>query len=218
MTSEPFNPDDERAARQLMSDLADGRGDTATAAFDAWAREPGARQAWHAYHLIGDALRSDDLAVSHARDATFLDALRKRLADEPVVLAPVIAREAVAAPRHAGQRWALPAAAVAGVVVVAGVLVATRASAPPLAAPAMAAASAVVAPKATALAAAVPDAGAKPGAPAVTAGSGEPQWQVVDGKLIRDANLDRYLRAHRGNSVAVPGGAIGRFETVVLER
>jgi hypothetical protein len=42
---------------------------------------------------------------------------------------------------------------------------------------------------------------------------GEPQWRHVDGKVIRDARLDAYLRAHRGT-----GAVAGRFETVVLER
>ena len=36
--------------------------------------------------------------------------------------------------------------------------------------------------------------------------------------LIRDARLYQYLRAHRGGPVALPGGATGRFETVVLEK
>ena len=34
------------------------------------------RSTWHAYHLIGDVLRSDDLARPPARDAAFLAALR----------------------------------------------------------------------------------------------------------------------------------------------
>lgn len=214
--SESLNVDDERSGRQLMSDLADGRGDAAMAAFDAWAREPGARQVWHAYHLIGDALRSDDLVTSESHDLAFLDAFRKRLADEPVVLAPARAREP-AETRLRAQRWALPAAAVAGVVVVAGVLVATRVSAPPLAGPTIA--SAPVMPQPAALAAVSVDGTAKAVTPLeAAAAAGEPQWQVVDGKLIRDAHLDRYLRAHRGSSAALSGGVIGRIETVVLER
>ena len=79
------------------------------------------RQAWHTYHLIGDVLRSSELASAPRRDADFLAGFRERLAAEPVVLAPV------AAPR--ATRWRVPAAAVAsmaGVAVVAGVLVMSR--------------------------------------------------------------------------------------------
>jgi sigma-E factor negative regulatory protein RseA len=52
----------------------------------------------------------------------------------------------------------------------------------------------------------------------VTVETGDLPLQAVDGKLIRDAKLDSYLRAHRGGLSAMPGGAVGRFETVVLER
>ncbi len=83
------------------------------------------RADWQAYHLIGDVLRSPELASPPAHDAAFMAGLRARLAAEPVVLAP--AALAPAAPRPA--RWRLPAAAVAsaaGVAVVAGLLVMAR--------------------------------------------------------------------------------------------
>jgi sigma-E factor negative regulatory protein RseA len=45
---------------------------------------------------------------------------------------------------------------------------------------------------------------------------------VADGKLIRDAHLDRYLAAHKqfgGNSaVSVPGGVLRSAASVVPER
>ena len=49
------------------------------------------RAAWSSYHLIGDALRSDDLAVSPARSSAFLSAFAARLESEPHVLAPAAA-------------------------------------------------------------------------------------------------------------------------------
>ena len=55
---------------------------------------------WHAYHLIGDVLRSDDLASAPGRDAAFLQRLSARLDDEPAVLAP----EPLAAWRPSGAR------------------------------------------------------------------------------------------------------------------
>jgi sigma-E factor negative regulatory protein RseA len=49
------------------------------------------RAAWSSYHLIGDALRSDDLAVSPARSSAFLSGFAARLESEPHVLAPAAA-------------------------------------------------------------------------------------------------------------------------------
>jgi sigma-E factor negative regulatory protein RseA len=158
-------------------------------------------------------MRSEDLVRSPAHDAAFVLALRERLAREPVVLAPAPVIEAPTGGARASRRWAMPVAAAAGVVVVAGVLVATRASTPPEAAAPMAANGAGAA---SVMALAAPASASV--APAVAAAMAEPPPQAVDGKLIRDAQLDRYLRAHRGSALAVPGGAIGRFETVVLER
>jgi sigma-E factor negative regulatory protein RseA len=69
--------------------LADGDPGAADPACRHWRDDADARQAWHIYHLIGDSLRSDDLARADAAgDDRFLAALRLRLAHEPVVLAP----------------------------------------------------------------------------------------------------------------------------------
>src|SRR3954471_6915256 len=83
----PSSPDDNR---RILSALADGDATPAEAAraFQAWRDDPEARASWHAYQLIGDVLRSDDLAADPAEDSAFLVALRARLATEPVVLAP----------------------------------------------------------------------------------------------------------------------------------
>jgi len=196
MTESPHG--ESRSGREAMSAFADGQVDAA-AAVELWASDPQARDAWRTYHLIGDVLRSEDLAASVRGDADFLTRLSGRLADEPPIVAPTApVVVAAAAPR---RRWGAPAAVAAGFVAVAGVLVMTRTIAPsPTAGPVVA-----VAPAASAL-------------PAGAIALGEPQVQVLDGKLIRDARLDGYLRAHRGGSAVMPGGAIGRFETVVLER
>ncbi|WP_267848445.1 sigma-E factor negative regulatory protein [Robbsia betulipollinis] len=52
------------------------------------------RQDWSLYHLVGDALRSDDLATSPAVAHDFAARFSARLASEPSYVAP--------APRHAG--------------------------------------------------------------------------------------------------------------------
>ena len=85
-------PDSDRSEsnRRILSALADGDATDSEAAraFQAWRDDAQARASWHTYQLIGDVLRSDDLAVEPAADEAFLVALRARLADEPVVLAP----------------------------------------------------------------------------------------------------------------------------------
>ena len=72
-----------------------------------WRDDSELRGRWHAYQLIGDVLRSEDLAASGTRDAAFLAALRERLANEPVVLAPEPAAAAAPAMRTAARRGGL---------------------------------------------------------------------------------------------------------------
>ena len=204
------------AARERLSALADGELPGHGAVVQAcgyWRESAEARAAWHAYQLIGDVLRSDDLAGDPAREANLMAALRARLATEPVVLAPQpIANPASVAGAAmarvaggAGRRWSWKAssAVAAGVVVVAGALTLTRIGDVPTGNPA-----------ASSLAQAVL---ARPGpAMASSASTGpaalarEPQIFVADGQLIRDARLDRYLAAHKqfagSTALGVPSG------------
>jgi sigma-E factor negative regulatory protein RseA len=180
--------------RECLSALMDGDAQALSAACAAWRNDADARAQWHAYHLIGDVLRSEELAQSAGADARFLSAMRVRLAAEPVVLAP--AAQPAAAPR---RRWLAPAAAAAGFVVVAGVLVVTRGVLPgDGAAPQIAAAP----------------------APVVRAAAVEPV--LADSALIRDARLDRYLSAHKqyggSSALGLPGGVLQRASTVAPEQ
>lgn len=52
---------------------------------------------WHHYHVIGDVLRSEDLAVG-ADDLDFVLRLQKRLELEPAVQRPVASQETVGTP------------------------------------------------------------------------------------------------------------------------
>ncbi|MDP9043208.1 MAG: sigma-E factor negative regulatory protein [Pseudomonadota bacterium] len=196
--------------RERMSALLDGEldRDAVIAACAHWHQSAESRAVWHAYHLIGDALRSDDLARHPARDASFLHGLRARLAEEPVVLAPVVAAapadpRLVAVPGGASRRraWRSSVAIAAGVVVVAGVLTSPRLgvlSDRPAASQSFAQ-TPTPAPVALAdrspgvIAAALrPETGPASGAaPAV------PESFVANDDLIRDARLDRYLAAHQ---------------------
>lgn len=167
-----------------LSALVDGElgPDAVVRACANWRSDARLRQNWHAYHLIGDVLRSDDLASRPARDTDFLNRLRERLADEPVVLAPSAKPAPVAVPAHGGwgqRHWRAGAAIAAGFVAVAGVLVVLRSPAPqPAPELARAPISAPVVP--------------------VAAESGvEQAAYVTDGRVMRDARLDRYLAAHQ---------------------
>jgi sigma-E factor negative regulatory protein RseA len=72
------------------------------------------RAAWARYHLIGDALRSDDLAVSAATSSAFMSGLAARLENEPHMLAPAaipVARRLLALRRRVVPAFAVAAAA-----------------------------------------------------------------------------------------------------------
>ncbi len=189
------------AAAERLSALTDGELDahgTAAACVE-WRDDESARARWHSYQLIGDVLRSDDLASTAAKDSAFLLKLRARLAEEPVVLAPQPLSSpmstavmpptpatsgtggAIRSKRNWG--WLTPTAVAAGFVAVAGSL--TLAWAPLKIADTPAATLAAVQP-----------------ARAVVVNSAaqeavEPQVLVANGQLVRDARLDRYLAAHK---------------------
>ena len=198
----------DRAARlEQLSALADGElGEAAAAQVCAsWRGDADTRASWHAFHLIGDVLRSEDLAADPARDAGFLATLRVRLEAEPVVLAPrpleySAPRDQPVAQRANGTRsprrsWMAASVVAAGFVAVAGVVVLTRGPA-------------VLVPDATLAQGAAGPKNASASAP-VTA-STDPQVLVANGKLIRDVRLDRYLAAHKQfagtSALGVPSG------------
>jgi sigma-E factor negative regulatory protein RseA len=205
------DPTNRLEQRQALSALVDGEGADADQVFHAWRDGANARADWHTYHLIGELMRSDDVRCDARHDAGFLGRLRERLAAEPVVLAPVPPTPAV---QGGGWRraWLAPMAVAAGFVAVAGVLVVTRMAAPDGAAQdrSVLLASPSAAQAASGLQSAA--AGATPSAPAL---AGLPR---VEGTLIRNAELDRYLAAHQQYSttsaVAVPGGAVRKAAAV----
>ena len=204
MTPSADEPGDPRA--QALSALCDGEADRAEAdrCFEAWRDDPAARARWHSYQWIGDAMRSEDLASPSQHDQDFLMALRARLAEEPVVLAPArlepmampaglsMPQSAAAGARRG--RWATPAAVAAGFVVVAGALVVMRQGAPE---------PNTDAPQLVRLDPAdVRNAPSLSGPVLPASGPG--------GGMLRNPELDRYLDAHRqfsqGPALASPGG------------
>ncbi len=183
--------DSNQAARQWLSALMDG--DAATAQVDAvfalWPGHSQVRERWHAYHLIGDVLRSNELASSAQRDEAFLLALRAKLKHEPVPVAlqPIPVRQRMS--------WQMvSAAAAAGCIAVAGVVLLTRPGG-------------------------LPDAAQFVG-PNLNRDA-QAEVTVANGKLIRDAQLDRYLAAHRrvsnGVSVVVPGAIVRSVDNIAID-
>jgi sigma-E factor negative regulatory protein RseA len=180
------------SAAERLSAFADGELDAqgASAACADWRSDESARSRWHAYQLIGDVMRSDDLASTATKDSAFLLALRARLADEPVVLAPqplpaplpVAAGSASVVSSKRTWGWLAPAAVAAGFVAVAGSLTVMWAPLKNNDSSAM-------------LAAAEPARALAASAPVVE--MTEPQVLVVNGQVIRDPRLDRYLAAHK---------------------
>ena len=191
------------AAREQLSALVDGELEahevTQTCAH--WRQSEVSRGSWHAYQMIGDVLRSDDLASDPARDADFLRALRQRLAAEPVPTAPAAwdASEEDSTPlealsvqtRHFGlgwrRAWLASSAVAAGFVVVgAGVLMLARFSNQTAD---RAQGDLMVQGLPTGASISAMPSGAMPGSDALTA--------VAGNELLRDARLDRYLAAHK---------------------
>lgn len=130
---------DSQAAREALSALADGQAQSpdVARACAAWRDDAQARTAWQAYNLIGDVMRSEDLAQG-SDGAAFLSKFRDRLAQEPVVLAPAssqpVARPVVGQPQAVvalkRRAWAGPMAVAAGFVMVVGALVSMQMGAP----------------------------------------------------------------------------------------
>ncbi len=192
------SPVDVNDPRWLVSAMADGEAGAAELGrvCVGWAgAEVQTRQSWHAYHLIGDVLRSSDLACAPGHDRAFLERLSLRLDSEPTMPASALLR---AVPKRRPS-WALPAALAAGVMAVATVLVvAMNPSGGGSSAPALAAAG-------------LPPATVALSDSAVSANPGTSVAEAVPagGRLVRDVQLDRYLRAHRDYATALPGSLPG---------
>jgi sigma-E factor negative regulatory protein RseA len=153
-----------------------------------------ARADWHAYHLIGDVMRSSELATSPVRDDDFLATFRERLAAEPVVLAPAAARRSTRWTAPWVGPWRAPAAALAsaaGVAVVAGVLVMSRSGGEG------------------------PGASALPFAAAPTSPGATPML-VRDG-VIRDARIEEFMRLHQGSAggLSLPRADVRQVDVIV---
>ena len=177
---------------ERLSALADGEldpGDVEAACGD-WRADGELRRTWHAWHAIGDVLRSDDLACDAEADRTFCAAVSARLASEAVVLAPTPLASTPARAAWPRSRWAVGSAMAAGVVLVAGTFALVGPGSGPSTTPERVAlvdgnaASSAGSDLARAM-------------PTVAAAQAPQLATVADPQVIRDAQLDRYLVAHK---------------------
>ncbi len=166
------NPPDSHS-REILSALADGQvePDEFDAACAAWRSDAQGRSCWHAYHLIGDVMRSDELAAWSGHDEEFLRSLRTRLAKEPV---PLVRRRSTT--RSIWHRLTAPVAVAAGFAVVAGAVVVLRT--PPFG-----------------------SRGAAPAATLASDDSPRALPPAEAFALIRDNHFDSYFEAHRQQSI-----------------
>jgi sigma-E factor negative regulatory protein RseA len=208
--------------REQVSALADGhlRGEAFAQAIDTVCNEGDSRAAWHAYHVVGDVLRSGSHAPCSDTSA-FLARFQQRLAAEPVavaapVLTPVAAvPAAVAVQQRRAEaanepvfRWKLVAgaASLVAVVAVSWTLVGNGVAVPQGGAQ-LASAQQQQQPAVNSVLAAAAINGQQPASATLTptrviVGNGNPQV------MLRDPRLDQLLEAHQqaGGASQMPSG------------
>jgi negative regulator of sigma E activity len=167
----PKRPDVD--CREALSSLIDGELDEAECRrlLERLCREEQVQREWTLLNVACDALRSSEVAALHSE--RFVARVRHALAAEPAIVAPP--------PRARANRFVrrrlLPAAAVAAAVAVLGVVAVPHLRGPTLPATA-------VAQKASA-------------APAATIAVAAPATTVQAEGIVRSAELEAYLEAHR---------------------
>lgn len=187
--------DDTMDKNEMISALADGQlqGEDFAETVQVICNDRSALAAWHAYHLIGDVLRSGEAAHA-APPQAFLDRLSARLAEEPCPqpqVAPIVMRSDWTAGRAANDgtmRWKMLAgvASMAAVAAVGWSVVGTG-------------------PSRTAV---QPQLAAAP----QPAAESEVLARGQAGVMIRDARLDELLAAHRqlggASALQMPAGFV----------
>lgn len=83
---------------EQISALADGQlsGEALVQAVRLLAQDEQARANWHAYHLVGDVLRSQELSWGCTKDSAFLSRFRSRLQDDGKPSLPEFAIDSIA--------------------------------------------------------------------------------------------------------------------------
>ncbi len=146
------------------------------------------RAAWSEYHLIGDVLRSDELALSAAASHSFMTGFAARFEAEPHVLAPAALPAAREGASRVGRILALRHRVVPTLAVAAAAATLTWIVVPQMrGGPGLAGGGAQLASVAS-----------SQGVQRVAMNAAPEQTAAVqDGNIIRDARLDEYLEAHQ---------------------
>ena len=141
------------------------------------------RASWLDYHVIGDALRSDDLATSPAASSAFMNSFSARFAAEAHVFAPAAMPAAVTERARANvfRRRVIPAFAVAAAAAMLTWIVVPQLQGFDTHSRGVQVAS-------------LSSDNVQRVSMAPSAGTGSP---VVEANIIRDASLDQYLEAHQ---------------------
>jgi sigma-E factor negative regulatory protein RseA len=215
MADRSYEPGDlDKARAEALSELLDGelRRDEVARLCTEW-RDAEVRATWHSFTLIGDVLRSEELASEPGRDARFMRDLRTRLAGEPVVLAPAASppqrlsmlpaaqNNSAPARRSAWRRMKAPLAVSAGFAVVMGAMLSLRPSEP------TGGSIAALPPALVVSQASAPMLSDKPLRFDVASES----LAGPVGPIVRDPRLDSYLRAHQEFSGSSALGASSSF-------
>ncbi|SAL46647.1 sigma-E factor negative regulatory protein [Caballeronia telluris] len=152
------------------------------------------RAAWSAYHLIGDALRSDDLAVRPAASSAFMASFSQRFEAEVHVLAPAALSVLGSTKSRARmlRRRVIPAFAVAAAAATLTWIVVPQLQG-------------VDSHGGAQIASVAPDSMQRVAMASIPAATARPA--VVEANIIRDASLDQYLEAHQqfSQQPVVPG-------------
>lgn len=181
--------DTKELSKEQISAFADGElSDAQAEVVLAALRTEQGMAAWNAYHLIGDAARSDETAVAMSPD--FFSKFSARLDAEPTIIAPAHADETEqrrTAKAKSARRFAIPAVALTIAAAVVFMLQPQTATVVATATPATNATNGVApAPAETVAAAAAPAS-----APAVAT-------LVQDGEVVRDPKIDKLLGKQDG--------------------
>lgn len=208
-----------QSSAERCSALMDGQlpGNEVGAAIASMGVEAEGRDCWQVYHLIGDVLRSPDLAL-HGRDMALAQRVAAVIANEPVTqLVPTPVAQVQSEPSYIARpaandgvfRWKMVAgwASFAAVAAVGWTMVSgigpRSTTGPQLA---QSAVPAVAPSQVLAVAAPVPAA----------AGAGEADASAP--VMLRDARLDELLVAHRQAAGGAPmGGASGFLRNATFE-
>lgn len=199
--------------REGISDLMDGRlqaGELSALLSDMASAE--ARECWHVYHLVGDVLRSSELAAC-GHDTDFVRRLGERLRDEraplqPAALPIVVPAGGRAAANDGVFRWKMVAGLASFAAVAAVGWSVLGGIGPQPAGPQLAQGAAPAGGGAQVVSLAAP-------VPAVAASA---QHEAPPPVMLRDPRLDELLAAHRqAAGVSALGSASGFLRNATFE-